>query len=255
MRKFLAYAQLRDHDLDDPRTTLFHREILRKNYFLKQIYIQWYQEIAREIPEGTGEIVEIGSGPGFLRDYINGLIASDVFLIVGNQLVMNGGALPFKNRSLRAIVLTNVMHHIPDVARFFSEASRCLIRGGRIIMIEPWITGWSEVIFRHFHHETLDISATSWDFPYTGPLSSANEALPWIVFHRDRRIFNEMFPQYGIIKIKQFMPFLYILSGGFSSRFFMPSWSYPFWKKVEDVLKPWNPHLAMFATIVVSMDM
>jgi len=42
--------------------------------------------------------------------------------------------------SLRAIVMTDVLHHIPNVESFFAEAARCVRPGGVIVMIEPWLT-------------------------------------------------------------------------------------------------------------------
>jgi 2-polyprenyl-3-methyl-5-hydroxy-6-metoxy-1,4-benzoquinol methylase len=48
--------------------------------------------------------------------------------------------------SLRGIVMTNVLHHIPDARAFLKEAARCLHPGGVIAMIEPWVSPWSRLI-------------------------------------------------------------------------------------------------------------
>jgi len=45
--------------------------------------------------------------------------------------------LPFADDTLRAIVMTDVLHHLQNLRRFFKEASRCVEVGGKVIMIEP----------------------------------------------------------------------------------------------------------------------
>ena len=96
--------------------------------------------------------------------------------------ILNGQALPFASGSLRAIVMTDVMHHIPNVRLFFQEASRCVPPGGVISMIEPWVTAWSKFIYTHLHHEPFDPSAEEWAFPASGPLSGATTRCPGSCF-------------------------------------------------------------------------
>ena len=42
--------------------------------------------------------------------------------------------------SLDGIVMTDVLHHIPDCTSLFHEAARVIRPGGRVVMIEPWNT-------------------------------------------------------------------------------------------------------------------
>lgn len=49
---------------------------------------------------------------------------SDVFPVPGVGRVIDARYLPFEDESLRAIVGTNVLHHIPEIERFFTEATR-----------------------------------------------------------------------------------------------------------------------------------
>ena len=119
--------------------------------------------------------------------------------------------------SLRAIVMTNVLHHLPDVASFFGEATRVVRPGGAIVMIEPWVTPWSRVIYTVLHHEPFDPTAAEWRVSGNGPLSGANGALPWILFERDRSRFEREFPALRVASITPGMPFRYLLSGGFTS--------------------------------------
>ena len=157
--------------------------------------------------------------------------------------------LPVKTNSLGALVSCNVLHHIPDVEKFFHEAARCVRKNGCLLMIEPWVTPWSKIVFQHLHHEAFEPQALDWRLPVGRPLSSANGALPWIIFTRDRARFEREHPEWKIRVIEPIMPILYLLSGGFSSRIRFPGWSYRPWKLLEHAISPWVGKSAMFAYI------
>src|SRR5258706_4120168 len=140
MRRLLAHPLTRGLDIDDPSTTMRRRAIIESKPFLKRIYQEWYEAISSHLPDVSGPVLELGSGAGFLSGYVPRLITSDVFNCPGIQVVLNGHALPIAAESLRAIVMTDVLHHIPDPRRFFGEATRCLRIGGRILLIEPWVS-------------------------------------------------------------------------------------------------------------------
>jgi SAM-dependent methyltransferase len=251
LKTWLTHPLTRGLDLDDPHTTCLRWQIIREKPFLRKIYEEWYEAIAWALPKSNGVIVELGSGGGFLSDFIPGLITSEVFMCPGVSAVLDALRLPFGDASLGAIVMTNVFHHLSQPGRFFSEAERCIKPGGTIVMIEPWVTGWSRFVYRWLHHEPFQPEAATWEFPSTGPLSGANGALPWIVFERDRARFQEEFPQWYIWRIKPMMPFRYLVSGGVSMRSLMPEWSFGCWRWLENRIKPWMAHLGMFAQIIL----
>jgi len=251
LKAWLAHPLTRGLDLNDPQTTHLRRRIVREKKFLRQIYQEWYQQIAAALPPGVGPVLELGSGAGFLEDYVPGLIASEVFRCPSIDIVLEGGQMPFANAALRAIVMTDVLHHIPDARRFFAEATRCIRPGGRIVMIEPWVTPWSRLIYERLHHEPFEAGAKDWAFPSHGPLSGANGALPWIIFTRDFRKFQCEFPEWQVLRIRPLMPFRYLVSGGVSMRNLMPGWSFAWWRALENLLQPWMKSWAMFAEIIL----
>jgi SAM-dependent methyltransferase len=251
LKALLTHPRTRGLDIDDPRTTELRRSIIREKPFLRQVYEEWYAAIVANLPPCDGPVLELGSGAGFLRDYVAGLITSDVFPLPGVSAVLDAHSLPFADASLRAIVMTNVLHHLPRPRRFFAEAARCVKPGGRMIMIEPWVTPWSKLIFQEFHHEPFDPDAAHWDFPTTGPLSGANGAIPWVLFVRDRAALEREFPLWQVQAIRPMMPFRYLLSGGVSLRALMPGWTFRFWRRLENRLQPWMNTWGMFAEIVL----
>jgi SAM-dependent methyltransferase len=252
LKELLAEPATRGLALDDPATTTTRRKILRKKQFLNGIYREWYQMLAAQLPPIAGGVVELGSGAGFLQDFVPDAITSEVFFCEHVDIVMDARRMPFPDRSLRGIVMTDVLHHIPGPDRFFEEAERCLAPGGVIAMIEPWVTSWSKLIYQNLHHEPFQPEAPEWDFPQSGPLSGANGALPWIIFERDRDEFERQFPHFSVQRIHPIMPFRYLVSGGMSVRCLMPPATFGLWRSFETLISGLHPRTAMFAMIVVA---
>jgi hypothetical protein len=251
LRGLLAHPLTRGLDIDDPSTTALRRQVIREKLFLRRIYQEWYGAIAAAVPAGAGAVLELGSGAGFLREVIPDVITSEVFPCPDVDAILDAQRLPFADGSLRAIVMTDVLHHIPRVRDFFAEATRCVRRNGVVVMIEPWYTAWSGLIYRNLHHEPFAPDVPAWEFPSSGPLSGANGALPWIVFARDREQFEREFRGWRITSSVPSMPFRYLVSGGVSMRSLMPGPSFGIWRGIERALQPWAGHLGMFACIVL----
>ena len=251
MFKLLAHPLTRGLEIDDPRTTELRRRIIAEKPFLRQIYVEWYASLASALPSGPGAVLELGSGAGFLPQFIPEVITSEYILCNGVQTVLDGQHLPFAAGCLRGLLMTDVLHHIPQARLFFAEAARCVRPGGLVGMVEPWVSDWSRLIYTHLHHEPFSPASPDWEFPREGPLSGANGALPWIIFERDRTRFESEFPEWQIEKIKPMMPFRYLVSGGVSMRNLMPSFTYRVWKGLERALQPQMQHLGMFAEIIL----
>jgi SAM-dependent methyltransferase len=241
--------------LDDINTTVRRAGLIQSKHFVHQIYDEWYRLLAEALPPVSGPIVEIGSGGGFLRRALPGVICSDLLPVPTVHLVLDAATgLPFADASLRAIVMTNAFHHLPDVGRFLGEVARCLKPGGVLAMIEPWVTPWSRFVYRTFHHEPFEPASPDWTVDAGHPLSAANGAMPWIVFHRDRSRFEQLCPALRIVSVIPLMPLRYLLSGGVSVRSPVPAWSFAIWRRVDRWLLRLTPGSAMFARVVVRRD-
>jgi hypothetical protein len=117
-------------------------------------------------------------------------------------------------------------------------------------MIEPANTPWARFIYKNFHHERFDVQG-DWQVAKGGPLSHSNSAMPWIIFVRDREVFERDFPQLKIAAISNHTPLRYLLSGGFSVRQLAPGFSYPAVKAIECLMSPANNWLGMFMTVIL----
>ena len=252
IKKWLAHPATRNLDVDSVETTLLRRRIIQEKPFLKKLYMEWYQSLLGSLPSTQGILLELGSGAGFLKELEPTVITSEVFACEGVDKQIDAcGRLPFEDGSLKAIVMTDVFHHLPNVDAFLRESTRAVMGGGVISMIEPWVTPWSRLIYTKLHHEPFNPESEKWDFPSGGPLSGANGALPWIVFSRDRQLFEERYPQWEIATIKPMMPIAYLLSGGVSLRSLAPGWSYGVIRAIENSFYFLNQKSAMFALIVL----
>jgi SAM-dependent methyltransferase len=251
LKTWLAHPLTRDLDIDNPRTTHRRSQIIQQKIFLRKIYEEWYRAIVVALPSGEGAVLELGAGAGFMRDFVPELITSEIFYCPNVRAVLDGLRLPFVATSLRGIVMTNVLHHLREPRLFFGEATRCVRPGGVVAMIEPWATPWSRFVYTWFHYEPFNADTPSWEFSTGGPLSGANDALPWIIFARDRITFEQEFPGWQIELVKPIMPFRYLLSGGVSLHSLVPAWSFGLWKQLDNALGRWGNQLAMFAQIVL----
>lgn len=165
LKTWLAEPSTQGLALDDPNLTMKRKDILANKAFLRAIYQDWYQLILEHIPPGPGKVLELGSGPSFFGEDCPQSVTSDLFWLEGIDLVMDALSLPFRDQSLKAIVMTNVLHHIPQPRCFLAEASRCLRPEGVVVLVEPWYTPWSGWVYGHLHHEPFDSAAQEWEFP------------------------------------------------------------------------------------------
>jgi SAM-dependent methyltransferase len=236
-------------DLDDPATTLLHAQIIQRKKFLRRLYIDFYQQFRRAVPDFEKKVlVELGSGGGFIKEVMGNVITSDVLELPNVDRVFSALDMPFEAESIDAFLMFDVLHHITDPRAFFEQAQRCLKISGKIVMIEPANTLWARFIYKNFHHERFDPEA-KWSLEEIGPLSEGNGAMPWIIFSRDRKMFEEEFSCLRIIRLRNHTPLRYLLSGGLTLRQLVPSFTYPVVRAMEHGLSPMSNLLGLFQTI------
>lgn len=250
MPRLTEHPTTRGLDPDDPSTTEARRQIVRSKPFLRSIYDEWYSLMIERIPTGDGTVLEMGAGGGFFTDRYPEAIGSEILQMGGVDLICDARRIPLGDGSLKSIVMTNVFHHIPEPALFLDEACRTLRPGGTVVMVEPWNTWWSRLAHAWFHDERMLTNVTEWEFDSSGPVSGANAALPWIVFHRDRHRLERDWPELRVVEVKPIMPLSYLLSGGVSRVSFQPGWMFKGWRAAERILGV-ETGMAIFALITV----
>jgi SAM-dependent methyltransferase len=217
----------------DPRDDASRAESLKQTIRTKASLRRYYREVyskyeaCLERCPKDGAILELGSGMGFLKEILPQAITSDVLPYPGLDGRVDARHLPFASQSLRLICMLDVFHHIPDVESFLEEVQRCLVPGGRLLLIDQH-AGWvSTPILKYFHDEPYDSGTPVWKFQSTGPGSGANGALAWMVFRRDRELFASRFPRLQLETYRPHTPLRYWLTGGLKSWTLLPGWAFP----------------------------
>lgn len=238
-------------DLNSHSALLEHRTIIRKKTFLKKLYIDFYQEFTNA-SLSKGRIIELGSGAGFLKELIPYVITSDVVAGPDIDKVFYAEKMPFENNSIAAFLMIDVLHHIKDPEKALKEMERCLKKGGKIIMIEPYASVWGSFIYKYIHPEKKGFDLKSgWKIKGNGRMTDANPAMAWIIFKKDRKLFERKFPNLKIIRFDPHTPLRYLISGGLSRFQLLPAAFYPFIIFLEKQLAIFNELIGMFVTIEI----
>ena len=220
---------------------------------LKRLYEEAYEKynVCLAKTPANGLAIEIGSGLGFSKERVSGLISTDVLAYPGLDQVVDATKMKFADGSLRMICMLNVFHHIPDVGAFLAEAERCLIPGGRILILDEH-PGWiSTPILKYAHAEPFEPHAEDWKFISHGPLSSANGALAWIVFRRDLQRFTNRYPSLKLLRYEPHTPLRYWLSGGLKNWSLLPNWSFSAATFLDRVLTRLSPQFGSFVDVEI----
>jgi SAM-dependent methyltransferase len=231
-----------------PRFFALQRRIIAERPLLRESYDLWYRLLLEDersvASDRAGLLVELGSGGGYFKDLCPSVVSTDVGEGVAEHVV-DGRELPFTDASVRALFMTHVFHHIPNVEAFLDEAARVLVPGGVIAMIEVPHTPFARVFFRRFHPEPYDDRAPAWGFEQSHSMLDANQALSWNVFFRDRARFEQRFPQL-VLERADFLPWLgYLLSGGVTRRNLIPPLLVPILRRSHRWLRPTEQWMAV----------
>lgn len=242
------------NELSSDGRTHEHREIILNKKFLKNLYKEWYMMFKHRVKEvPKGKLIEIGSGGGFIKEYLPNVITSDIIEFPWTDETYSALDMPYGDGEVSAIFMIDTFHHIPDSKQFLKEANRVLKSKGKIIMVEPANSRWGGFIYKNFHHEPFD-GTGDWTIPERGPLTGANGALPWIVFERDKDLFSKLFPHLNIKSIQYHTPFRYLLSGGVSYKGILPGFSFPLFRLIDKLFARFSKDLSMFFTIEIEKD-
>ena len=194
-----------------------HALMIRNNRLLYAIYCDVYARLLAELPpKQFAEVVEIGSGAGFLKQVAPQVTTTDCVAGAGIDRVVDACRLPehFAAGSLDAIVGFDVFHHLPDVEGFLTGVEAVLRAGGRLVLVEPWFTPLGQWFYRVLHHEPVLLDPEAWRIEGSGRLGGANSRLPTSVFRDGQRRLARVAPGLVVLRCTPFHKWLYLVSGG-----------------------------------------
>lgn len=200
-----------------------HKIIWEQKPILRALYTAWYEEIVLQL--APGKTLELGGGSGNLKEFAPDVVSTDIVPLPWLDAVADAQNLPFANQSFDNIVLFDVLHHIENVTLFFNEALRVLRPGGRVVMMEPYISLASWPIYHFLHPEPVNFRQNPLDWvepvPDRKPFD-ANQAFATVLFERQHSSFQKKYPQFIKRYHRRLSFFAYPLSGGFDKPSLLP---------------------------------
>ncbi len=218
----------------DKEVTLINKEKLLRNRNLLLWYKKLYQRQFASVSNiNTKNVLEIGSGTSPLKIFHSNILASDTLELDYLDYIFDCHDIDkfesIPKGSLDVITMTNVLHHLKDPLTFLINAAQKLKPGGKVIMAEPYFSVLSTFIYKHLHHEPVifDVNKPVLD-EVRGPLTSANMALPYLIFFSDREWSEQLVPYYdfSIKSVSHYSSLAYMITGGISRRLPVPGFVY-----------------------------
>ncbi|MEQ8660031.1 MAG: class I SAM-dependent methyltransferase [Gammaproteobacteria bacterium] len=241
---------------DTPRpasgTLAAHADRWRDKPVLRLVYADLYRRMRAWVPPGP--VLEVGGATGGVGAGLDDVVRTDIQRVAGVDVVADAHLLPFADASFNAIVMVDVLHHVEVPLRFLREARRVLRPGGRIVVVEPYLSPLSRLFYRHFHPEPFDEQVdplqdacpTRGRDPY-----AANQATPGLLFGAARRRLPAAVPGLAVAHTECLSLLAYPLSGGYRPWSLVPTALVPAVLRLEDRLMPLLGPLAAFRLLGV----
>lgn len=191
--------------------------------------LRWFyrHEIFRRLDAylPAGRLLEIGTGPGFLKSHLGGRAVSiDVTAHSGVDVAADAHSLPFPDRTFAGLVAVDVTHHLQRPGEAIREMARVVEPGGCICLIEPWDGGIGSFFYRWLHHEDYIRLPDPWagdglrkKSPMSGNTWIPRAALVSGIGGRLERVA----PDLTLSSLETFGFLSYVLTGGFQG------WRFP----------------------------
>lgn len=258
LRDFLIDPRVKDVNADSDDRVSVHHKVLSEKLLMKNVFLEFYQtciESTRRYFTSEGKEIEIGAGVSFFKKIHPNLVVTDVVPGPDVEFVLDAQDMKqVQDASVRAMYALNCFHHLERPRDFFKELVRVLVPGGGVVLIEPYYGMVARPFYRNLHaSEHFNPDQRMWESSSSmGVMSNANQALSYIVFVRDRKIFESEFPDLEIVKtypLKNYMR--YLLSGGLNFRQLVPDIFEPLLKVIEWVLSPLAKITALHYVVVI----
>ena len=214
MRNIGDVISARNYFFTKKNKNLYH---LLKNRFL------WMNDFITN----NDNIIELGSGPGLLKEFIKNKnfktsdISTGDFLDFQNTDALNTN---FEDESFSVIISSNLIHHIAYPIKLFNEVHRILKPGGIYIIQDVNFSLMLKLIILLMKSEGYDetVNVLNDNIPCNNVLDpwSGNNAIPNLIFDNFEQFNQKLNNKYELIysQKKEFLNFLN--SGGVISKTF-----------------------------------
>ncbi len=200
-----------------------HRQVWDRKPSLRAVYQRYFRAIHAACVPGTS-IVELGCGPGFMKESYPEILATDVTPNPFADRIVDAAALPFADGEVGNVVMLDVFHHLPRPEAFLAEVARVLRPRGRLVMLEPWMGAAGRVLFGWVHHEDCDLGVDPrrpWEGANKDPMLG-NAALPYLYFRPGGHVERSGLPL-QVVSRAPLAALPWVLSAGFQPVTFLPA--------------------------------
>lgn len=257
LRTYFQEPRLIGVNPDSEEMLAIHSKVLYEKPMMRDVFSEFYDTCINldkeHFSQSKGKRVEIGAGVSFFKKKYPEIISTDIKKAENLDMVLDAQNMPFENNSIRAIYGINCFHHFPNPNLFFKELERVLENGCGCILIDPYYGTIAKRFYKKiFDTETFDMTQKEWVNESLGFMNGANQALSYIVFKRDIKKFEMLYPNLEIVIQKPLNNYMrYILSGGLNFRQISPSFFSPIIKVFEFLFIPFNSIFALHHIIVI----
>ncbi len=185
-------------------------------------YLRWlYIQIAGEL-RPKDKVLEIGAGAGisklFLGDF--DVLRTDLldYGLSEVQPGVNAQNLPFGTGEFDVVLGMDMIHHVPFPFKVIAEAIRTTSPSGRVILVEPYVSFASYLIYKIFHSEKTSIcKVISPEKPIVSALASDGDQIicQKMFFSKIGRTYlKKILPDETEVTRKYISPISFFLTGG-----------------------------------------
>lgn len=195
-------------------------------YFLLKNRFSWMNKFI--LPEESG--LEVGAGAGFSKNFIKNKNFKICDIEEHDHLDLkkiDAQNTNLDSNSFDFVIASNMLHHVAFPLKFLDEMNRILRPGGRLIIQEAYCSIIFQIITIIMKHEGFDFTKNIWSRKESMTNSedawAGNIAIPHLIFD-DKKKFSEEFKTKFIIKHEKIYEcFIFLNSGGVSSKtFYIP---------------------------------
>ena len=232
-----------------------HREIWNRKKILRVIYNGWYKMILNDMSSTGGKNIELGAGSGNFKEFKPDVISADIEPCGWLDLCFDAHKMPFDDSSVSNIVMIDVLHHLSNPVLFMKEAYRVLEKSGRLIILEPYPSLFSLMVYRKFHPEPFIFDVNYYEkndnVEQKDPWDS-NQAIAFLLFYKKINEFSLQFEnKFKILKKKRMSCILYPVSGGFEIKHLSLIFSYLCFVFLEIIFIPFRRWFAFRTYLVI----
>ena len=188
--------------------------------------------------DNGGKTVEFGSGIGQIKEVLPDCITTDMFPNDRIDQVESLYDLSFEASELSNVIMLHVFHHLRYPGAILRELHRVMKLGGRVIILDPYISLLGKLVYGPLHHEPIGLQdEIEWNAPEgflaTDDSYYAAQGNATRIFWRNE--FVDEVRGWKRVATKRYSAIPYILSGGYSKPQMYPSWGMGLMKAIEKV--------------------